>query len=935
MTFSSIIYSIIILPIESFIEFVFCFTLSKFDRFGVAGAIFAVSLAVNFLALPIYNVADEIQLRERRLQQKMSRWVKHIKGAFKGDEQFMMLSAYYRENNYHPLYALRQSLSVLVQIPFFIAAYHFLSHTSLLDGKSIFFLKDLSRPDALLPVSAIGGGIGFAINILPIVMTAINFASSIIYTKGAPPREKIQAFALALIFLVLLYNSPSGLVFYWILNQLFSLCKNIVLKTKHPKRILYGCLCAGLLLASAYFLLFKRNKFSTARCVFYFFVAVFMCAPFALKFVQGTKSFARCKSAFARIFFGVSVRQSFALLLASCAVLWLLCGFVLPSNVIATSPTEFSFLGNTDSPLSYVWSAFTFFAGLFVFWPLVVYKMFGANEKVRCAMPAIIFVLALCAVANAFLFKCDYGTVNVFCQFDNAEILKAASPFFLFLPLFFAILCSAIFLVCVKVNKTAIPNFVLISLVVAQMFIGSHNVAKIKSGFERFSMSRDEEQRIQSEMSINHTMYSLSKSEPNVFILFLDRAISDFFPYILEQFPELKKSFDGFEYYPNCLSFADFTSSGTPAMMGGYDYSIEEINRRSDVLLKDKHNEAFMTLPLVFSEAGYECTIFDLPYEDYDSGKNILEGTDVKKTHFPSELENLFYRQNPTILKNPDIKILDNMKAFSILQALYPPLRTSLYDNGRYCNSQGFMLQGADRLFVQQYARLHYLPEVTEFESEKSTFHFVGNTATHEYTELLEGYVPGIVDDGHPAAGTGFYNATQKGNGASINDYLGYHSNAAAILQVGKWLDYLKENDCYDNTRIIIVADHGCGIHLTCFEGFENWKDAGALNPLLLFKDFNSRGEFITDNSIHTNADTPYLATKGLGVSNVNPFTKKEFRKASDFDSLNVYRLAEWGVDRYEGKTQFPLKGKNAYTVRDNIFDERNWTKLDTSEAGK
>ena len=158
MTFPLIIYSMIILPIESFIEFVFCFTLSKFEKFGAAGAIFAVSLAVNFLSLPIYNVADEIQLKERKLQQKMARWVKHIKSAFKGDEQFMMLSAYYRENDYHPLYALRQSLSVLIQIPFFIAAYHFLSHTSLLDGKSILFLKDLSKPDALLFLPAIGGG---------------------------------------------------------------------------------------------------------------------------------------------------------------------------------------------------------------------------------------------------------------------------------------------------------------------------------------------------------------------------------------------------------------------------------------------------------------------------------------------------------------------------------------------------------------------------------------------------------------------------------------------------------------------------------------------------------------------------------------------------------------------------------------------------------
>lgn len=934
MNFTSIIYSIVVLPIESFIEFVFCFTLSKFDDFGVAPAIFAVSLTVNFLALPIYNVADKIQLNERNLQQKMSPWVKRIKSAFKGDEQFMILSTYYRQNNYHPIMSLRQSLSVLIQIPFFIAAYHFLSNTSLLDGQSILFLKDLSQPDAMLSIPIMGGGTRFAINVLPIIMTAINVASLLIYTKGAPFREKIQAFALALIFLVLLYDSPSGLVFYWILNQIFSLCKNIVLKTKHPWRILYAFLCAVLLVMSAYLFFFKSNKYLSIKCAFYFLTTIFIFAPFILKFLQGRKNFKSCESAFAKIFSGVPIRQKTVLMVLSCAVLWLLCGLLLPSNVIATSPAEFAFLGNTDSPISYICSSLAFFAGLFVFWPLVIYKMFGANEKVRSAMPAIFFVLAICALANAFLFKHDYGTINIFCQFDNAEVLKSSSIFFSVVPLLFMVLCLAFLFACIKFKKLSAATFVLVSLFAAQIFMGAYNVAKIKKGFKQFSMSRKEESRVQTEKPSAQTMYSLSKNESNVFILFLDRAISDFFPYILKQFPELEQSFDGFEYYPNCLSFADFTNCGVPAMAGGYDYSIDEINKRSDVTLKDKYNEALMTLPLVFEQAGYESAVFDLPYEDYDSGRDIWAGTNVKKLHNPSALDNFFEGENlKNLLGNPDITVRDNIKYFSILQILFPFFRIIVYDNGKYCKLQ--LYRSLDREFLRQYTRLHILPQVTSFDNASPTFHFVGNTTTHEYTELPEGYVPGIIDETHPAAGTGFYNATQKDSGSSESDYLGYHSNAAAILQVGKWLDYLKENDCYDNTRIIIVADHGRGVHLICFEEFENWLDAGFLNPLLLFKDFNSHGKFVTDYSIHTNADVPYLATKDLSVSNVNPFTNKEFRKASDFSSFNVYRIVEWRISQYKGKTQFPIKGKNAYTVRDNIFDEKNWTKIDTSEVEK
>jgi len=62
----------------------------------------------------------------------------------------MILSAYYRQNNYHPLYYFRGMLGRLFQIPFFIAAYHFLSELALLQGSCFLFLNNLGKPDALL-----------------------------------------------------------------------------------------------------------------------------------------------------------------------------------------------------------------------------------------------------------------------------------------------------------------------------------------------------------------------------------------------------------------------------------------------------------------------------------------------------------------------------------------------------------------------------------------------------------------------------------------------------------------------------------------------------------------------------------------------------------------------------------------------------------------
>ena len=120
MTVLSALYDIIIAPIEYLIELVFCFILSSFPSFGMIGAIIGISLVVNILALPLYLKADELQLAERKQQERMEERIKRIKKAFQGDEQFMMLAKYYKRNNYHPLYALRSSLSILIEIPFLL-----------------------------------------------------------------------------------------------------------------------------------------------------------------------------------------------------------------------------------------------------------------------------------------------------------------------------------------------------------------------------------------------------------------------------------------------------------------------------------------------------------------------------------------------------------------------------------------------------------------------------------------------------------------------------------------------------------------------------------------------------------------------------------------------------------------------------------------------
>ncbi len=230
MTFLSALYTLVISPLELLFENIFTIANKIIGNEGIS--IIFLSLAVNFLVLPLYKRADELQAEERDIQASMASRIKQIKSTFKGDERFFMLQEYYRIKHYKPIYALKSSVSLLLQVPFFIAAYNLLSGMQSLQGMSFGFISDLGKEDATFMIGS------FPVNILPILMTLINVVSGIIYTKGHPVKEKIQVYGLAAVFLVLLYNSPSGLVFYWLLNNVFSLVKNIFYKLKDPKKAL-------------------------------------------------------------------------------------------------------------------------------------------------------------------------------------------------------------------------------------------------------------------------------------------------------------------------------------------------------------------------------------------------------------------------------------------------------------------------------------------------------------------------------------------------------------------------------------------------------------------------------------------------------------------------------------------------------------------------
>ena len=125
MSFWEIIDTILLKSLGLIFETVYMLAYKVIGNPGLS--IIVLSLFMNFLVLPLYMRADAIQEEEHDLEKKLQKGVDHIKRTFTGDERMLLLQTYYRQNHYRPVYVLRSAVSLLLQIPFFIAAYRFLS----------------------------------------------------------------------------------------------------------------------------------------------------------------------------------------------------------------------------------------------------------------------------------------------------------------------------------------------------------------------------------------------------------------------------------------------------------------------------------------------------------------------------------------------------------------------------------------------------------------------------------------------------------------------------------------------------------------------------------------------------------------------------------------------------------------------------------------
>ncbi|MCL1927440.1 MAG: YidC/Oxa1 family membrane protein insertase [Treponema sp.] len=885
------IYNIIIFPIIQIIEAAFFLSQKVFKETGIS--VIFVSLVISTLLLPLYAVAENWQLLERDIEKRLKPKITKIKNVFKGDEQYMILSAYYRQNHYHPVYAMRSTFGLLIQIPFFIAAYSFLSHLEAIKNVPFLFIRDLGSPDALFSAG------NFTINLLPIAMTLINFLACAVYTNGLFFKNKMQLYGMAGIFLILLYNSPSALVLYWSMNNVFSLAKNIYyrIKSKYKPYILL-VLFSFALAALAVFCIINYYYDSKGQklAVLCFFTAL---APWLFVIFK--------KRRFKINLLSCNPEKSLSIFLFSIFLCFILFGLFLPSQLIASSPQEFSFIDTVNNPLFFLLNtAFQVF-GFFVFWPICLYSLFSDETKKYFSVFSAVLTLGI--IINVFIFSGNYGRISISFIFESGpnhsakEILL--NIFILFLPF-----AAAFILNKLKYRKLVLTAF---SLCIFSLFsISVFNIIKINAAYHDLKTYYKNEQEELREIA---PLSSLSRNGKNIAVFMLDRAASVFMPYIFEESPELKEIYSGFVFYPNTVSFASGTRVGAPAVFGGYDYTPAETNKRDNITLVEKHNESLVMLPRILSENGFTVCITDPPDVNYNwkSDLNIFnignDNINVYSTY--AQYTDYWLKEHDLKLPKTEYVIKRNIFWYSLHKGLPLFFRQPVYMKGDWFSTAS---NQSLRNSIGGYSVLDYLPRLFEITDDAvNTAFIMSNDLTHDNSFLqAPEYIPVIA--------VADYGNTRFAKEAA------YHVNAAAIKLLAKWLEYLKTENVYDNTRIILVSDHGPGKNFVTKIGLPFYVDE--YNPILLVKDFYDSGELKTDMTFMSNADVPFLALTGIIDDPRNPFTGNAISMEQKKTPLYIAVSVKTGHAKRE-YTRYPFDPKIDHYVHGNIFDEKNWSKAE------
>ncbi len=213
-------FDIIAKPLLWFMDYIYKYV----HNYGVA--IIIVTVVIKILFWPLTHKSYESMKTMKKLQPKMAA----IREKYKNDREKLNqeLMNLYRTYKVNPVGGC---LPMVLQIPVFFALYRMLyGAIELRHAPFCLWINDLSAPDRLY--------IGFKIPYLgglPVIKSLMGvsmFIQQKMTPTGGDPRQEKMMLMMPVIFTVFFVNFPSGLVLYWLVNNILSIGQQYIINKK-------------------------------------------------------------------------------------------------------------------------------------------------------------------------------------------------------------------------------------------------------------------------------------------------------------------------------------------------------------------------------------------------------------------------------------------------------------------------------------------------------------------------------------------------------------------------------------------------------------------------------------------------------------------------------------------------------------------------------
>ena len=198
-------------------------------------SIILLTACVKGVLWPLQNKANKSMRKMSALAPKMQT----LKEKYKDDPTRMNqeVMKLYKEHGVNPVGGC---LPMMIQIPIFFGLFSMLGQAAELRNASFLWVHDLSQPDTIAHLP----GLGWPINILPLIMGTTNLWLMRMTPKtGDSTQQKVMMF-MPLIFLFFCYNFAAALALYYTTQNLFTILQ-LYQNRKQPVPVLEKVAPAG------------------------------------------------------------------------------------------------------------------------------------------------------------------------------------------------------------------------------------------------------------------------------------------------------------------------------------------------------------------------------------------------------------------------------------------------------------------------------------------------------------------------------------------------------------------------------------------------------------------------------------------------------------------------------------------------------------------